>query len=101
MTNATCPPREELADYLVGKIAEPQLLAIGAHVAECPPCQTLLDTLHEIGGDTLVSQLRQPPAEESPSDQRDCQEALEQVAELAVSSFGTLLAAVEEPAVLD
>ena len=42
-----CPDREILSAYLDGEIGPPWDAAIGAHVAACPTCRTVMDRLEK------------------------------------------------------
>jgi serine/threonine protein kinase/WD40 repeat protein len=59
MTTA-CPNRQQLLDYVVGKLNEPALDTVSQHVEQCGTCQSLLSTLDD-SADTVLSRLRRAP----------------------------------------
>ena len=58
MLVATCPSREELVDYAVGKLSDEDADALAAHLDGCPSCQAELAALPE-ADDSLVGRLRE------------------------------------------
>ena len=71
----TCPDRDALLDYLVGKLPEESTDALACHLESCPTCQAELATLsdHE---DTLIAQLRGSPASDPYLDEPECEAAM-------------------------
>jgi RND family efflux transporter MFP subunit len=63
MPVATCPSREELIEYAVGKLADEAADTVASHLDDCPSCQAELAALPE-PDDTLVARLR----DQTPSD---------------------------------
>jgi len=63
MPVATCPSREDLMDYAVGKLADHALNSLAGHLDSCPHCQAELAMLPE-PDDTLVARLRGPVSAE-------------------------------------
>ncbi len=59
MLVATCPSREELVDYAVGKLSDEDADALAAHLDGCPSCQAELAALPE-ADDSLIGRLREP-----------------------------------------
>ena len=59
MTTA-CPNRQQLLDYVVGKLDEPALDVVSQHVEQCGTCQSLLSTLDD-SADTVLLRLRRAP----------------------------------------
>ncbi len=57
MPVVTCPSREELIDYAVGKLPDEAADAVAGHLDDCPGCQAELAALPE-PDDTLVARLR-------------------------------------------
>ena len=53
MTTA-CPNRQQLLDYMVGKLDEPALDVVSQHVEQCGTCQSLLLTLDD-SADTVLT----------------------------------------------
>ncbi len=51
-----CPPSNVLADFMQGKVVEPQLSEFAEHLENCAKCQASALTLHP--SDTLVDSLR-------------------------------------------
>jgi WD40 repeat protein/predicted Ser/Thr protein kinase len=82
----TCPNRQELSAYVLGKLPEEALQRLADHTASCPHCQ---GTLHNLDGlsDTLISQIRQPRLSNTSPDQAALQRFLQQV-EVAIMEPG-------------
>src|SRR5437764_1250069 len=55
----TCPSRNDLSAFHVGKLPAPALDTIAEHLGACPTCAHALDTLDD-GSDLLLSDLRKP-----------------------------------------
>ena len=62
MTVASCPDKETLFGYLLGKIPESDAEAVAAHLVGCAVCEQTVRALEGIS-DTLISALRQPAPE--------------------------------------
>ncbi len=77
MPVATCPCREELIDYAVGKLSEASSDALASHIEACPDCQAELAALPE-PDDTLVARLRGPEASDPFLDEPECGRAVAQ-----------------------
>ncbi len=50
MSEARCPSREQLQQYLSGVLAGNDAEAVAPHVEACPDCQAAVQTLHDAGG---------------------------------------------------
>src|SRR6516165_4397982 len=57
MYSLTCPDRQELIGYFLGKLPEEALDRIVAHVDACAECRSTLDSLSEVP-DSLLPQLK-------------------------------------------
>ena len=57
MSAMTCPSREELSAYVLGRLADQVSEAVAAHLDSCPDCEAALATLDHVD-DTLVAQIR-------------------------------------------
>jgi serine/threonine protein kinase len=75
MSSAQCPNRDELLDYLVGKLPDDASELLSSHVEACPDCQAELATLSDIE-DTLIGQLRGAAAPEPYLDESECSRAI-------------------------
>ncbi len=64
MSPSTCPGREQLAAYLLGKLPREELEAVADHVDGCPDCRSALESLEGVA-DSLVPTLRLPPSDET------------------------------------
>ena len=62
MTVASCPDKETLFGYLVGKIPESDAEAVAAHLVGCAACEQTVRALEGMS-DPLISALRQPAPE--------------------------------------
>ena len=58
MPTLTCPSRDELLAYVVGRLPDETAECIAAHLESCPDCQASLITLDD-SNDTFLAQLRQ------------------------------------------
>ena len=58
MTVLTCPTRERLTQYVLGKLPEAEIDALAGHTEDCLRCQGMLDTLDGLT-DELVCAARQ------------------------------------------
>ncbi len=59
MALALCPTREELQDYLRGKLSDEASDLLADHLDSCPQCQAELATLPD-SDDTLIARLKSP-----------------------------------------
>ena len=75
MPVATCPSREELMDYVVGKLPDEASDTVASHLDACPDCQAKLATLPE-PDDTLVARLRGPVLPDPFAEEPGCGQAL-------------------------
>ena len=66
-----CPSREELLDFVSGRVAADTLEAIGRHLACCPDCAARLSAL-EAGDDTLLHAVRRAVAHGIPEEASEC-----------------------------
>ena len=71
MNTAICPNPDVLADYVLGRVSEPDLTGIASHVEACPACQLQLETLDGLS-DTVITCLRRAAA----LDQADLDDSL-------------------------
>jgi serine/threonine protein kinase len=56
MSSLPCPPSENLQDYSLGRVSEPDAQGLEAHLAQCPLC---VETLHGLKAeDTLIEAMR-------------------------------------------
>jgi hypothetical protein len=69
-----CPDRDMLRDFALGKLSDDEIEAVGAHLADCPSCETTLlsldptlshDDVREILTTTAEDQVG-PPHEDTP-----------------------------------
>ena len=56
----TCPSREALADFALGKLSLSTIEAVGNHVEFCPSCQHTLESLDRLE-DSFVRGLKKQP----------------------------------------
>ena len=75
MPSATCPDRDQLRDYLVGKLPDDASDSLASHLESCPECQAGLATLAD-ADDTLVARLRGPVAADPFLDEPECGQAI-------------------------
>ena len=75
MPTATCPDRQQLSDYLVGKLPDDASDALASHLESCPECQAGLATLAD-ADDTLVARLRGPVAPDPFLNEPECGQAI-------------------------
>jgi uncharacterized protein (TIGR03067 family) len=59
MPNPTCPSREKLREYSVGRLSEEQSDDLASHLESCADCQATIMALGD-AEDTLVGRLRMP-----------------------------------------
>ncbi len=77
MSTATCPSREELSSYVLGRLAGEAWEAVRAHLESCPDCEAALATFDD-ADDTLVAQIRRGPAAGPYLQEPECQVAIAQ-----------------------
>jgi uncharacterized protein (TIGR03067 family) len=75
MSATTCPSREELFDYAVGRLSDQASHGVAEHLESCELCQAGLATFDD-ADDTLVARLRQPPEEDPYLGESQCQVAV-------------------------
>ena len=75
MPVSLCPDRNELLDYLVGRLSDPASDVLADHLDGCRRCQAELATIPE-AEDTLVGRLRQPMAADPYLEEPACHAAL-------------------------
>ena len=73
-----CPNREELVEYIAGKLPDAASDSLAEHLDSCPQCQAELVALPD-PDDTLVSQLRKPVVAEPYLDEPECGKAVAKV----------------------
>jgi len=92
---ATCPNRESLRDYAVGRVADEVADSIADHLEGCPSCQAELATL-DAAGDTLVERLQRPLAADPYEAESQCGQAMARAA--AFAPFAAVAGRHEEDA---
>ena len=75
MTATTCPSRDELFDYAVGRLSDEASEGVAEHLESCPSCQAGLATFDD-ADDTLVARLRLPAEEDPYQAESQCRVAL-------------------------
>ena len=75
MLVATCPSREELLDYAVGKLSDEAAASQAGHLDSCENCQAELAALSD-ADDTLVARLRGPLPADPILDEPECSRAV-------------------------
>ena len=75
MADSTCPSRNDLTAFLIGRLAEDTSDAIAHHVDSCAACQAMLDTLGGVN-DTLAARLHGLGVEEEFADEPECREVM-------------------------
>jgi serine/threonine protein kinase/protein involved in polysaccharide export with SLBB domain len=75
MVATACPTADELKNYTLGRLSEPDWTAIAEHLESCPHCQAAIATVDDIA-DTLVTQLREPAPGDSFLNESQCESAL-------------------------
>jgi len=58
MNATSCPSRDELADYLLGKLSDATIQAVEDHLANCPDCEETVASL-DTATDSVVAALQQ------------------------------------------
>jgi len=81
MADTSCPNRDTLAAYCLGKLADEEIEVLEEHVTECADCQTTIERL-ETQGDTLIEELRQPAKPDRFQQEPQLADALEQARKL-------------------
>jgi hypothetical protein len=93
--SSPCPDRNQLLDYLLGKLPDPPAGEVAAHVEGCPTCERTVRSL-EVASDTLVAQLRGPLPESQVAREAPHQQAMAKIEQLAQPP-----ATPEEPAAVE
>jgi formylglycine-generating enzyme required for sulfatase activity/serine/threonine protein kinase len=75
MPTLTCPSRDELLAYAVGRLPDETSECIAAHLESCADCQASLITLDD-SNDTFLAQLRQPAATDPYLEESQCRLAV-------------------------
>ena len=75
MNATSCPNREELAAYLLGRLPKPEAEIVEEHLASCTTCEVTVASMDGIA-DTVVAGLRQRPAEDPYTDEPEYRRAL-------------------------
>jgi TolB-like protein/tRNA A-37 threonylcarbamoyl transferase component Bud32 len=89
-----CPNRQELANYLHGRLSAEELESIASHVDACPTCGSTLEHL-ESATDPLIDELQRPVTGAAYEAEPQLDEALVRLHQLQGSS--QVLAAQAEP----
>ena len=74
MPAVTCPDRDRLAAFVLGKLCDAELEAVSTHLDSCPQCQTVAETLDTLA-DTVVSKLREPQSSDTVESEPPCRES--------------------------
>ncbi|MHC4180291.1 MAG: serine/threonine-protein kinase, partial [Planctomycetota bacterium] len=82
MSATTCPSRDELFDYVVGRLSDEDSDGVSEHLELCESCQAGLATFDD-ADDTLVAQLRLPDDEDPYQGESQCQVAVAQARAVA------------------
>jgi WD40 repeat protein/serine/threonine protein kinase len=82
--NATCPDRDQLAAYLLGRLPEDTADGLMRHLETCSDCQSATAQL-ETAGDTLVADLRQLTEIGALVEEPECAEALVRAAAVGLT----------------
>ncbi len=82
MSATTCPDREELFDYAVGRLSDEASHSVAEHLESCQTCQAGLATFDD-ADDTLVARLRQPDDEDPYLQESQCQVAVARARKVA------------------
>jgi len=86
MSVASCPSREELSAYALGKLSEDVSAAVADHIDACSACQAALATLDD-AEDNLVAQIRRPPIADEFMREPQCDEALARLKAMTAKSL--------------
>src|SRR5687768_9260549 len=68
---STCPDRQSLSDYALGKLSDFDSEAVADHLRDCETCLSSLDALED-HSDSIVEGLRHPPLDDAYSQERGC-----------------------------
>src|SRR5262249_20538223 len=79
-----CPGRQQLAQFLLGRLAEPETDSLGIHLLDCPHCQVVATNLE--AEDTLVKAMRRLKAADT--DQALLQKLIARMRDLPDSAGG-------------
>jgi WD40 repeat protein/serine/threonine protein kinase/tetratricopeptide (TPR) repeat protein len=60
----SCPPREHLSAFVLGKLTETRLEEVARHLDECPSCEAEIASLEQVSDEVLTG-LRRPGTAES------------------------------------
>ena len=88
MALTSCPDRDQLLGYLLGRLPEDASEQIAAHLDECPACEAVAETLDQ-ASDTLVSELRRPLLPGRFDNEPQYQQAFQRVLALASPESAT------------
>jgi WD40 repeat protein/serine/threonine protein kinase len=93
MQLATCPSRQQISSFLLGKMPEEMIDSVAEHIEGCPDCQQVSETL-DSAVDTFVSQLQQPAEIGALAVTPDCQRMMSQAEGIfnSAASHGPALA---------
>lgn len=75
MEQLTCPKPDQIAQYVLGTLAEAEAQQVAGHLAECPACQAVADQC-DAARDPLIDMLRTPKPESPYEAEPQCQRAL-------------------------
>lgn len=78
MTDSPCPSRDELENYLLGKLSDEAADRVVEHVNLCTKCQAVLPRL-VVSEDKLVSRLKAPEVDDFYGRETACQNALQAI----------------------
>jgi tetratricopeptide (TPR) repeat protein len=85
-----CPSREELSAFNEGRLPEPALSRVAAHIdTPCPQCVAELEDLED-GASPLLADLREPPAVSAAEAEEACRCVLDRVPAPAVATASWL-----------
>ncbi|MHC4404573.1 MAG: protein kinase domain-containing protein, partial [Planctomycetota bacterium] len=85
MIETTCPSRQQLCDYLVGKLPDELSQGTTEHVEGCSSCQAIMATLDD-ADDTFVARLRGPAAPDPILEESQCGAAVARARAMAARS---------------
>jgi uncharacterized protein (TIGR03067 family) len=95
MTAMTCPSRQELSDYVLGRLSDEASEGVAEHLESCGSCQAGLATFDD-ADDTLVARLRLPAEDDPYQGESQCRVAVARAR--AVGGRGSLPAPEPEAA---
>ena len=85
MIETTCPSRDELLEYLVGRLTDQTSQALVEHVESCTSCQAMLATIDD-ADDTMAALLRRPVAGDPYLEESQCDVAVARAKSVAIRS---------------